>query len=396
VILARHGDRSAIHQLPRTKKVEWDCGASDDVQELWKRFSVFQVVNVRTERSVPVMYYQPAGLGSEHRNCEPGKLTKEGFLQHLRLGKHLRKSYSSALKLTDRNFSDWFYARSTNYPRTIQSAIGLLMGLLAPNTPSQSHKHPRVRIMVNDQDEDEIMHGVGLVASSKHSELYPGQPEKEHLGNCPRAIHTLKKQMSEFTLKDTIREELVELFSPSVAGRSITDVSDQVHARICHSLSLPCNDQGQCMSSALALSVSAEANRLYCEKYHGPHGGKTAALLSMYPFLSEILQVLQDNANGGSNVRLAVFVGHDTVIAPILSSLGVSECGWPPYASRIAFELWEKRPGVPSHIRILFNGNPITQSVPGCSEELCKLDTLLAHVGRSLDPSGSFEETCQD
>jgi len=149
------------------------------------------------------------------------------------------------------------------------------------------------------------------------------------------------------------------------------------------------------MASSLALGVSSEGNRLYCEKYHGSSGGKTAAVLSMYPFLTEILKVLQDNANGQSSVRLAVFVGHDTVIAPILAALGVSNCGWPPYASRIVFELWEKRPGTPSHVRLLFNGEAITQSVPGCSEELCKLETLVAHVQHTLDPSGSFDETCQ-
>jgi len=303
--------------------------------------------------------------------------------------------YSSALKLTDQNFADWFYARSTNYPRTIQSAVGLLMGLLAPNNPIQSRSHPRVRIMVNDQDEAEIMHGVGLSASSKQAEQNPGQPEQEYLGSCPKAIRTLKEQLANFYLNAAIRKDLVELFGPKISRHPITDIADQVNSRICHSLSLPCTEEGECMASELALAVSAEGNRLYCEKYHGSKGGKTAAILSMYPFLTEILQVLVDNASGDSPIRLAVYVGHDTVIAPILAALGVGDCGWPPYASRIVFELWEKHPGIPSHIRLLFNGNAITQSVPGCSEELCSFETLIAHVQHALGPSDSFEEACQ-
>ncbi len=43
--------------------------------------------------------------------------------------------------------------------------------------------------------------------------------------------------------------------------------------------------------------------------------------------------------------KLSVLSGHDTVIAPILSALGVyrsaSLCYWPGYASRIVFELWK-------------------------------------------------------
>jgi hypothetical protein len=45
------------------------------------------------------------------------------------------------------------------------------------------------------------------------------------------------------------------------------------------------------------------------------------------------------------NQRLTVFSGHDTVIAPVLSSLGVyfgDLCKWPSYASRIIVEVWTK------------------------------------------------------
>ncbi len=45
--------------------------------------------------------------------------------------------------------------------------------------------------------------------------------------------------------------------------------------------------------------------------------------------------------------KLTLFSGHDTVIAPVLSALGVYRhqtlCHWPQYASRIVFELWERR-----------------------------------------------------
>lgn len=371
--------------------VQWNCGGSSDVQQLWARFSDFEVVNVRTKTALPLKYYQPMGTGEEHKPCEPGKLTKQGFLQHLRLGNHLRRAYAEPLALSNTNYDQWLYVRSTNYPRTLQSAVGLLLGLLRP--PSAS----AVRILVNDQDHKEIMHGVGLSASSKASEQNPGQPEEEHHGSCPKAVQTLKQQLAGFKIRNPLRQELVTLFGPNISHRTITDIADQVHSRICHSLSLPCTNEGGCMQASMALSVAAEANRMYCEKYQGAHGGKTASVLSMHPFLSEIFKVLQSNADGSSRVRLAVYVGHDTVIAPILAALGYPVCGWPPYASRITFELWQKDKHLrPSHIRILFNGRPITASIAGCSEELCPMKVVLSHVNHALHPSGSFAESCKE
>lgn len=48
-------------------------------------------------------------------------------------------------------------------------------------------------------------------------------------------------------------------------------------------------------------------------------------------------------AHKGLGKKLSIFSGHDTVIAPVLSALGVyhdSLCYWPGYASRIVFELY--------------------------------------------------------
>mgnify|MGYP006077882493 CR=1 FL=1 len=122
-------------------------------------------------------------------------------------------------------------------------------------------------------------------------------------------------------------------------------------------------------------------------RYTGSNGGLIGTRIAMYPFLLEILErlegaalaenhgreidvMIQDRLDRGetaepgegedlmelkggdifgSGVKLSVFSGHDTVIAPVLAALGVYDdhCEWPPYASRIAFELYEKE--VSSH-----------------------------------------------
>jgi len=66
----------------------------------------------------------------------------------------------------------------------------------------------------------------------------------------------------------------------------------------------------------------------------------------MYPFLHEVVDRLRA-AIAGEQPALTVFSGHDTVVAPVLSALGVYGghlCRWPPYASRIVFELYQSTP----------------------------------------------------
>ena len=131
--------------------------------------------------------------------------------------------------------------------------------------------------------------------------------------------------------------------------------------------------------------------------------------------------------------------GHDTVIAPLLAALGGTSsgdsvfedtCFWPPYASRIVFELWQapsmakvaylrasvscltQQPLPPSSppvqggrqhgqasVRLLFNGKPITHRVAGCAEaserlQLCPLPTFARAVSELVRPHENFEQAC--
>ena len=130
------------------------------------------------------------------------------------------------------------------------------------------------------------------------------------------------------------------------------------------------------MAKAILPKVIDDADRLFCDRYTGSNGGMKATKLSLYPFMKEIkdrlfASVLLDQAS--QSPRLTIFSGHDTVIAPVLAVLGVYReegmCIWPPYASRIIFELYVPAsapiplPGYPLEeartsvmVRVLFNG----------------------------------------
>lgn len=129
-----------------------------------------------------------------------------------------------------------------------------------------------------------------------------------------------------------------------------------------------------------------------------------------------------------SGEKLSVFSGHDTVIAPVLAALGLYEdelCVWPPYASRIVFELWQRKgqtkskskdldgagsgsdPSLSLSVRVIFNGQDLTHRIPACKAErdaavaatgagtgMCSLTALEEQVKSMLGHHPSLKAAC--
>ena len=102
--------------------------------------------------------------------------------------------------------------------------------------------------------------------------------------------------------------------------------------------------------------------------------------------------------------RLAVFMGHDTVIAPVLAGLGVYTgglCAWPPYASRIVFELFAAvnrgEKDERGFVRVIYNGEDLTKRIKPCEGEApCPLEALESAVASLYSPHNSLKEACQE
>jgi hypothetical protein len=231
----------------------------------------------------------------------------------------------------------------------------------------------------------------------------------------------------------------------------------------CHGETLPCmvtntaadawltpNTQSQCLSSTQLGILMQDADRAYCNRFTGSHGGYNATSLAIYPFLREIVDglyaslddaIAQADSNSNKNKKMNIYSGHDTVIAPVLAALGVFEndlyCKWPSYASRIAFELWKPAANSPyftanaqantqptastlsassteakmlpivskenSHfVRVVYNGDDVTMLIPACSSgrvyvnghQMCPLSTLHQQVESLLRPHNSIKAAC--
>ncbi|CAM9723950.1 unnamed protein product, partial [Hapterophycus canaliculatus] len=139
-VTIRHGDRSAIHEVPSSDEKKWKCQPfSDEVRRKWEGVSRFTMQNVDgepLERSlVPEVYSKEemGQLGKEFQGqadvlCKQGQLTETGIRQHLTLGDRMHKAYYGLLG--GDLAAEEIYVRSTDYTRTLESAAAFLMSFI--------------------------------------------------------------------------------------------------------------------------------------------------------------------------------------------------------------------------------------------------------------------------
>lgn len=431
-IALRHGDRSAIHTLPGADETKWICSPlPGELQPEWentiKRFPIVDPSGKPLERSLwsTLLPKNEAenGAGESEGYCEPGQLTHYGIRQLMKVGRSLGTAYwdlfSWALKdektSKGRKHVDLIQARSTDYTRTLMSSAAFLTGFLE-NQKGVSGTD-KVPIMTNPDENAEVMHGIGLKASTNVA----GGGEKTLVGECALAVSKAEYQvdMTMSSLRTDVKERLREGFGDSAADDKITRLTDNVYARTCHSMTLPCSTQsGECMTNSLALAMVAESDRLLCATYMGAQGGMVSSGLSIYPFMAELLANMDaavkyrkpaGNATEEADAppTFLLYVGHDTVIAPVLASLGAYDCRWPPYASHVEIELWEKTSEngtTPAYFfRLLYNSRPVTHFANGCHDVknlagsdagLCPMETFRRNIEKLLAPFTTLEEAC--
>eukprot|EP01063_Lacrimia_lanifica_P005131 TRINITY_DN12951_c0_g1_i1.p1 TRINITY_DN12951_c0_g1~~TRINITY_DN12951_c0_g1_i1.p1 ORF type:complete len:469 (+),score=100.85 TRINITY_DN12951_c0_g1_i1:95-1501(+) len=385
VLSVRHGDRSAIHMIPNAvSDPVFECG---DVPS-WPRHTA-----VRSETTgARLAAREVTSAARDGGACLPGQLTARGARQLRAVGRHLHAQYGPMLDVGN------YTARSTDYTRTLASAAFFLeeWAELVPGArqePSERHT-----VAVYEDEKLEIMHGVGIASVSAGKVGFDQRDgDKQVSRGCGKAVALGAEQAASFKIPPStqMKKELATLFGREAADKSITDLGDAIHAGSCHSLPLPCGSAG-CLSSGAAAEILAWSDRNFCERYTGAAGGHRATRLALYPFLRTIADSLQAVADGHAYGRpVKLFFGHDTVIAPVLAALGVFDCKWPPYASRLAFELWRLESDGSYQVRILYNGVPVTRRVRGCDgQDPCPLGRFRRVVQGLIHPAETIEDAC--
>uniref|UniRef100_A0A7S3SJ67 Acid phosphatase n=1 Tax=Emiliania huxleyi TaxID=2903 RepID=A0A7S3SJ67_EMIHU len=262
LVTIRHGDRSSIHSLPNTNTTaRWVCRPVGSEQKQ----AAAQVAVVGLDGSPLYRPLLPRTLPGRHGDCAPGQLTPRGFAQHVALGRHLGRSFAPLLReaAAERRANSsrvGVYVRSTDYTRTQMSAAAFLYGLLPPTL--RPPLAPPTRIHTCADEAAEVMHGVGLAASSKVGSE-DGGGETERQGACALAGSLARAQQAAWRGDDGARDALGGLFGEEARAMPPTHVADALHSLSCHGMPRPCS-QGGCVSAALAASFGRMGDSAYC------------------------------------------------------------------------------------------------------------------------------------
>jgi len=419
-LVIRHGDRSPITSLT-TPPPDFDCKLKDpamrSVAELVRER--FHVAGVQGTASLDYLTrallhplndsQQPksavlvggadkaAAAGAEEQACFPGQLTERGVRQQLSNGRYLQERYGKALGVTDVEKDVYF--RSTNYPRTFTSGAALLLNFLAPLVPD------RVPVIVQEDNNKEPLFGRGLIGASRPRNVDPFQSPADERGSCEAAFSLAARQEKAFLMDADLEQAFFEQLNLAPAAEaearhlSVADATDPLMGMACHKHPLP-------VHRSLVRSLKEETDRMFCERFAGSEGGREGTRLGMQPFLKEVLGRFQEH--GTTKLKLALYSAHDTVLSPLLGALDVLDkhCYWPPYASRVVFEMWgppaagkveegaEEKEEEEDAVRILYNGEVVSRRSLHCPTYKANggKEVIVAAGEETLLPLGCLQE----
>ncbi|CAM9212039.1 unnamed protein product [Scytosiphon promiscuus] len=189
---------------------------------------------------------------------------------------------------------------------------------------------------------------------------------------------------------------------------------DTVRTRTCNGMALPCSPRtpGQCVSEDQAKALFEAGDWSFHRKY--THKREETAGLYAGPLLALLLKNLgaladehdptpeypSEKAKG----TVQVYSGEVDTVGGILAALNVTDWAWPPYASNIVLELWQRTESealprmeggqIESErfVRMLYNGRVVKPNF--CQRDECPLRTYKSHVMQFLVPE-NLEAACK-
>ncbi|KAJ3261649.1 hypothetical protein HDU77_000763 [Chytriomyces hyalinus] len=390
-------------------------------------------------------------IDSTSSGCLPGQLTDSGKAGMLAQGRVFEKEYASFLPSVTPSH---MLVHSTQYARTLESVQHLLTGMFGPRmSEARVFIRPKLRLFPDWSD------GIGCRAlrqllepfqqlavsnnTAKMDAIVPVMsalfPNLNHIQNNHPHATILDK--GTFAQLNTYFDALVawDAAGFNLGGKTANDSQTQ--------------QQNHMKSYEAMMQLSTVANQLLFHSFRdagekdprvfrlgmGRVLGDICAVMSSRFDSSQVERTVNDSAVAVTlqtyvkdlvpdsvaasepilkDLKLAVFSGHDTTIAPLIASLGayrgyVAEI-WPPFGSHVVFEVVEhvpssltskldssQQPSIDNHyVRVRYNSDPL--KLPFCqgrgshfSEDpsLCRMDVFLKAVGKLVP--GDYDAECK-
>lgn len=370
-VVIRHGDRTPTGKIP-VDTVRWEC-------EPFAHTHRFLNVSPQAVNQVPAAPF------SFPPSCAKAQLTARGERQLLELGAAMRTKYIDRLRflppaLTSANKAEFFF-RSTDNSRTRQSGQAFLVGLYpAPNRIG----NPILPLYIRDIENMIANRATCPRLKTIFDVDYPKSKLFDEIFQEYR--HAAQKVGSKMGTWDNLGDsesqgKQVAAFYETLAA------SDNLFSRVCHDKRLP---RGIGMKDVTAMRDATNAIAGGSVTFDQP-ASTEAARLSIGSFLSDISAKMVKARHRKPAPRMALYAGHDQTLWYLLATLSQNEDVMVPYASHLAFELWQDRGGDP-WVAVEFNGEYLT--VGDCPSALCRLPDFRNAIEKYVVTD--YEKECRE
>lgn len=159
---------------------------------------------------------------------------------------------------------------------------------------------------------------------------------------------------------------------------------DNLSARECHTLPLPCasagsgssssssssngaDGGGECVTRDMADAVYRMGHWEYSHIYRSEKASLEASAASFGVWIAELAVHLRNAMGGGDGNGGVIYwhnIAHDGSVSRLLSVLQVDEMVWPGMGSEVVFELFRKKGRAEYFLRVLFGGRVLRSSSP--------------------------------
>lgn len=311
---------------------------------------VFSVDLIRHGDRTPVTPLAKMNFNFKEGN---GELTKLGREQEKKLGELLRDKYINQSHLLSQKYNpNDLYIRSTNFPRTINSAEAILSGLYPLSDRPVQQQIPIYTLPLEKDDLLLVKPQKNIFSSAKIylADRRIWKRETNHL-------HKKLKIWSEVTgIKLNNLQRLIIL-------------ADNLYILKAHQLPLPRGLSNQDADEIISLSDRVMLSQFKVKELTHPMG---------HHFLSMTNDYFESAIKQKTNLKYVLYSAHESSILGVMNTLDSPLSKIPAYADRLNFSLMKTKNNM-YYVKISYNDKPIF--VPTCQGDICTMhqfDRILA------------------